>query len=81
MSFSPDNQHFIVEQKEKSEILEQFPYSQAPRQECVSENYFLISQRKTCVLGAQKNRLNETVLLSDQNMFKLMDKKIITILR
>ena len=24
------------------------------------------------VVGAQKNRLNETVLLSTQNMFKLM---------
>ena len=26
-------------------------------------------------MGTQKNRLNETVLLSSQNMFKLMGKK------
>ena len=32
-------------------------------------------------MGTQKNRLNETVLLSTQNMFKLMGKKIFTILR
>ena len=31
-------------------------------------------------MGTQKNRLNETVLLSTQNIFKLMGKKIITIL-
>ena len=30
---------------------------------------------KTCVLGAQKNRLRETVLLSTQNMFWLRNKK------
>ena len=35
---------------------------------------------KTYVMGAQKNRLNETVLLSTQNMLKLMGKKIFTIL-
>ena len=32
-------------------------------------------------MGTEKNRLDETVLLSIQNMFKLMDKKIIAILR
>ena len=32
-------------------------------------------------LGSQKNRLNETVLLSSLNMLKLMDKKMFTILR
>ena len=32
-------------------------------------------------MGTQKNRLDETVLLSTQNTFKLMDKKIIAILR
>ena len=31
-------------------------------------------------MGTQKNRLNETVLLSTQNMLKLMNKKMITIL-
>ena len=36
---------------------------------------------KTYVKGAQKNRLNETVLLSTQNMLKLMGKKLFTILR
>ena len=35
---------------------------------------------KTYVMGTQKNRLRETVLLSTQNMFKLIGKKI-TILR
>ena len=32
-------------------------------------------------MGTQKNGLDETVFLSTQNMFKLMGKKIITILR
>ena len=36
---------------------------------------------KTYVVRTQKNRLNETVLLSTQNTFKLMGKKIITSLR
>ena len=31
-------------------------------------------------MGTQKNRLNETVLLSTQNMFKLMGKEINAIL-
>ena len=35
---------------------------------------------KTYVEGAQKNRLNETVLLSTQNMLKLMGKKLFRIL-
>ena len=39
-----------------------------------------ISQPKH-VVGTQKNRLNETVLLSTQLMLKLMGKKIFTILR
>ena len=42
------------------------------------KNNFLISQPKH-VLWV--NRLNETVLLSTQNMFKLMGKKIFTFLR
>ena len=42
-----------------------------------NSSYFLT---KTYVVGTQKNRLNETVLLSTQNMFKLMGKKIMTIL-
>ena len=52
-----------------------------PPDECVLEIYFLYFASKTYVVGAQKNRLNEMVLLSTQNMFKSMGKKIITILR
>ena len=44
------------------------------------KNSFLISQQKH-VVGTQKNSLHETVLLSTQNMLKLMGKKIFTILR
>ena len=47
-----------------------------PRYECVTENYFLISQPKH-VVGTQKNRL---IFEHPKHMFKLMDKKIITIL-
>ena len=36
-------------------------------QECVTENLFSYFSYKTYVLGTQKNRLNETVLLSTQN--------------
>ena len=43
---------------------------QASRQECVLENYFLYFSSKTYVLDTQKNRLNETVLLSTQNTWK-----------
>ena len=41
---------------------------------------FLISQTKH-VVGTQKNRLNERVLLSIQNMLKLVGWKIFTIVR
>ena len=34
---------------------------------CVSENYFSYFSTKTYVVCAQKNRLNETVLLTTQN--------------
>ena len=37
------------------------------RKNRLTENYFLISQPKTYVVGTHKNRLNETVLLSTQN--------------
>ena len=49
----------------------------------VLENYFLYLSSKTYVDGTQKNRLNEMVLLNTypKRMFKVMDKKIITILR
>ena len=39
----------------------------APRQECITENYFSYFSTKTYVVGTQKNRLDETVLLSTQN--------------
>ena len=41
---------------------------------------FFYFSTKTYVVDTQKNRLNETVLLSTQNMLKLMGKKIFTIL-
>ena len=47
---------------------------------CVTENYFSYFSTKTYVVGTQKTRLNETVLLSTKNMFKVMGKKIMTIL-
>ena len=40
---------------------------QAPRYGCVTKNYFYYFSTKTCVVGAIKNRLTETVLLSPQN--------------
>ena len=40
---------------------------QASRLVCVFENYFLYFSSKTYVVGTQKNRLKETVLLSTQN--------------
>ena len=37
---------------------------------CVTENYFsYFSTKKTYVVGTQKNRFNETVLLSTQNIY------------
>ena len=49
----------------------------------VYQKIFSYFSTKTYVVGTQKNCLNETVLLSDQNiqMLKLMGKKIFTILR
>ena len=44
-----------------------FAKIQAPRLECVPENYFSYFSTKTYVVGTQKNRLDETVLLSTQN--------------
>ena len=41
--------------------------TQAPRLECVLENYFLYFSSKTYVVDTQKSRLNETVLLCTQN--------------
>ena len=36
--------------------------------ECVPKNYFSYFSTKRYVVGTQKNRLNETVLLSTQNI-------------
>ena len=41
---------------------------------------FSYFSNKTYVVGTQKNRLNETVFLSTQNMLKLKGRKIFTIL-
>ena len=46
----PENPHIIL---------------QAPRKECVTENYFSYFSTKTYVVGTQS--LDETVLLSTQN--------------
>ena len=37
-------------------------------QVCVTEKYFSYFSTKTYVVGTQKNRLNETVLLNIQNI-------------
>ena len=39
-----------------------------PQDKCVTENYFSYFSTKTYVVGTQKNCLNETALLSTQNM-------------
>ena len=49
---------------------------QAPRSECVTENYFSYYSSATYVVGTLKNRLDEP-----KHMFKLIDKEIIAILR
>ena len=53
----------------------------------VPNNYFTYFSTKTYVVGTQKNRLNETVLLNGdgsfehpKRKFKLMGKKIFTLL-
>ena len=47
----------------------------------VIEKYYLNISTKTYIVGTQKNGFNETVLLSTQNMLKLMGRKIISILQ
>ena len=47
---------------------------------CVTEKYFPYFSTATYVVGTQKNRLNEMVLLSTQYMFRLLGKKIIAFL-
>ena len=43
--------------------------------------YRPLTKKTIHVVGTQKNRLNEMVLLSTQKMLKLIGKKIFTILR
>ena len=40
---------------------------QTSRSECAIDNYFSYFSTKTCVVGTEKNRLNEMFLLSTQN--------------
>ena len=59
-------------------VLLSIPFSQIR----LRDDFFSYSSNKTYVVGTQKNRLTETVLLRIQkHMFKLMDKKIIATLR
>ena len=52
-----------------------------PPDECVIENDLSYLSIKTNVMGTQKNRLNETVLLSTlKYMLEVMGKNIMTIL-
>ena len=48
--------------------------------ECVTKILIFLFLNQNIVVGTQKNGLNEMVLLSTQNMLKLMGKKIFTIL-
>ena len=48
-------------------LFELLVLKQAPRSESIKENYFSYLPTKTYVVGTQKNRLDETVLLSTQN--------------
>ena len=58
-----------------------FAKFQAPRLECIPENYFSYFSTKTYVVGTQKNRLDEHPKYMFKLMDKKIDKKIITILR
>ena len=46
-----------------------FTHMQVSRLECVIENHFSYFSTKIYVLGAAKNRLNETVLCSTQYIY------------
>ena len=72
---SPESQNFF-KKKEKSVLkFITFPVPtfktvaliQSFSQECVPKKYFSYFSTKTYIVGAQKNCLNETVLLSAQN--------------
>ena len=58
-------------------------YNQGFSKECITEFFSFYFSTKMYVVGTQKNRLKETVLLSIQNIYnvlKVMGKKIFTIL-
>ena len=61
----PDRKEFLV--CVGSAVGDPVSTGQAPRLECVTENYFSYFSTKTYVVSTQKNRLDETVLLSTQN--------------
>ena len=52
----------------KKVISQDLQYNRALVKSAYQKKYFLISQSKTYVMGTQKNRLNETVLSSTQNI-------------
>ena len=55
--------------------------SRPPDKSAKLKKIFSYFSAKTYVIGAQKNRLSETVLLSNINiMFNLINKKIVTFL-
>ena len=49
------------------QLLHQLPNYRTPDKTAKIEKYFVYFSTKTYVVGTQKNRLNETVLLSTQN--------------
>ena len=49
--------------------------------ECVIKKYFTYLSTKTYIVGTQKNRLSNCSFEHPKQMFKLMDKKIFSILR
>ena len=55
--------------------------TQAPRKECVTEIIFLISQPNTCCGYSKEPSQRDGSFEHPKYMFKLMDKKIIAILR
>ena len=54
---------------------------QASRQECVIENYFSYSSTQTCCGYLKEPSQGDSSFEHPKHMFKLMDKKIISILR
>ena len=59
-------------------MLNKISHSQPPDRSVYLNFIFSYFSTKAHVVGTQKNRLDETVLLNTKNVFKLMDKKIFT---